>query len=565
MKRIFAFLALSASAVFAQTPVTTEVLNNYGLINAGTVAQGAIFIVKGSNLSDQTTTLQSAPLQTTLVGVRMEITVGSTTTFAPMYYALPQQLAGILPSNTPVGFGTLIVRNNGRSSAPRGISVVRSAFGLLTLNGSGNGSAAVHDAVTYELLSSTKSTNPGKYLIFYGSGLGPTAGNETLAQTGVNASGDLTGIPISVTIGGKTAQVLYRGRTSFPGLDQINVQVPTLDTYGCDVAVIIRTNNVAANAATIPVAQTGTTCPPPVNSGGGTIPIPGLTQSQIDGILARGIFRTGSVSVGRGIAHVVDFNGNTPPTTTRATVASGSFYSYSGTDLPLLFGTASLPSGYSLPAPGVCNVFESSTIPAIPTVAPNIVYRSLDAGPSLSVRGPGGTLVLPKESTLGFISYLVQGTSDNLPGGTYTFTGPGGPDVGSFSISADLGPELVWTNRTSVQTVTRANGVTLTWTGGDASQPVYISGTSVVVSLSGTSTAATFICYANQSAGTFSVPASILNRLPASADLGIPGFSYVTPGSLYIGTGAVTYRTEGNLDLLTFSSSSAVSQTTVFK
>ena len=89
MKRILSLLVLVASAALAQTPVTTEILNNYGLINGGTVAQGAIFIVKGSSLSDQTTTLQSVPLQTTLVGVRMEITVGGTTTFAPMYYALP--------------------------------------------------------------------------------------------------------------------------------------------------------------------------------------------------------------------------------------------------------------------------------------------------------------------------------------------------------------------------------------------------------------------------------------------------------------------------------------------
>jgi uncharacterized protein (TIGR03437 family) len=225
MKRILALVAFSVSAAFAQTPTVTQILNNYSLINAGSVAQGAIFIVKGSFLSDQTTALQSVPLQTTLVGVRMEITVAGTTTFAPMYYALPQQLAGILPSNTPLGNGTLIVRNNGRSSAPAAINVVRSAFGMLTVSGDGTGAARLQDASQgYQELSPTRATNPGNYLVFYGSGIGATAGNETVAQTGANASGDLTSIPTVVTIGGKNATVLYRGRTEFPGLDQINVQ-----------------------------------------------------------------------------------------------------------------------------------------------------------------------------------------------------------------------------------------------------------------------------------------------------------------------------------------------------
>src|SRR4051812_39699410 len=112
MRKAFAILAILASAAFAQTPVVTGIANNYSGINVGSVAQGAIFIVIGTGLADtQTTTLQSVPLQTTLPGnVRMEITVGTTTTFAPMYYALNTQLAGILPSNTPTGAGTLIVR-----------------------------------------------------------------------------------------------------------------------------------------------------------------------------------------------------------------------------------------------------------------------------------------------------------------------------------------------------------------------------------------------------------------------------------------------------------------------
>ena len=47
MKRILVLWALSSGAVFAQTPVITQILNNYGLINPGTVA-AAVERVAGS-------------------------------------------------------------------------------------------------------------------------------------------------------------------------------------------------------------------------------------------------------------------------------------------------------------------------------------------------------------------------------------------------------------------------------------------------------------------------------------------------------------------------------------
>ena len=154
-----------------------------------------------------------------------------------------------------------MVVTNGLSSAPVAITVVKSAFGMLALNGSGTGGAAVYDS-NFSLLSNTNATHPGNAITFWGSELGPTpAPDETVAQTGANASGDLTSIPITVQIGGVNAQVLYRGRSAFPGLDQINVVVPTLPstTYSCAVGVLITTNDVQANALSIPVAASGNT------------------------------------------------------------------------------------------------------------------------------------------------------------------------------------------------------------------------------------------------------------------------------------------------------------------
>src|SRR5262249_28764516 len=105
-RRILMFVLFSGF-LLAQAPVVTAVQNNYGRTASSDasygLAQGSIFIVKGTNLSIQADTpLQNPPLQTTLEGVRVRITVSGTTYYAPIYYVLSTQIAAVLPSNVPV-------------------------------------------------------------------------------------------------------------------------------------------------------------------------------------------------------------------------------------------------------------------------------------------------------------------------------------------------------------------------------------------------------------------------------------------------------------------------------
>ena len=561
-------MAFSVSAAFAQTPVITQILNNYSLINAGSVAQGAIFIVKGTALSDQTTSLQSVPLQTTLVNVSMQITVGSTTTSAPVYYALPTQLAGILPSNTPTGTGTLIVRNNGRSSAPATITVVKSAFGMLTVSGDGTGAARLQDASQgSQELSPTRATNPGNFLVFYGSGVGATAGNETVVQTGANASGDLTGIPITVTIGGKNAQVFYRGRTAFPGLDQINVQVPTLDTYGCNIVVSITTNNVAANLTTIPVAQSGTTCPPPTGGGGGGGGSINPTQSEIDSWIARGTYASGILSLTRstiyGTTIGVGAGGIVESTTlTKTDSIGGQFTSYGGADLAKVL-RGQLPAGYPITTPtvGSCVVYRSNQLI---NAYPNLTFSGLDAGPQLTSSGAGGTQFAPRQSSQGFgFTYSSTASLPNtyLNPGRFTLTGPGGASVGSFSGTVDVAADLVVTNAvTELSTINRSSPLTVRWTGGDTTATLTITGASI----DSTTTVGTFFsCLANVSAGQLTIPASILSQLPASQSIG--GFTVRGILSVNASGAGTRFNAPSGVDILIGTNSWAWSYTPAFQ
>jgi len=102
--------------------------------------------------------------------------------------------------------------------------------------------------------------------------------------------------------------------------------------------------------------------------------------------------------------------------------------------------------------------------------------------------------------------------------GTYTVTGAGGKDVKNFSTSITLGSPLEITGGLP-SNIVRGNGLTLNWTGGNASDPVQIFGSSSTSSGTGANTVTdTWSFFCNTTAGqkTFTVPSSVLTQLPAT-------------------------------------------------
>src|SRR5579862_3092031 len=139
-------LTLAACAALAQTPTITLVANasSYtppGLPNSG-IAQGAMFIVKGSGLGPATFVVAATfPLQTAIAGTSVSVTAGGKTVAGIMYYSGSTQLAAILPSSTPTGAGTLTVTYNGQTSAAASINVIQNGLGIFTVSQSGAGDA----------------------------------------------------------------------------------------------------------------------------------------------------------------------------------------------------------------------------------------------------------------------------------------------------------------------------------------------------------------------------------------------------------------------------------------
>jgi uncharacterized protein (TIGR03437 family) len=117
----------------------------------GGIAQGSFFYIKGSNLGPATGVVFTAgsanyTIGADLGGTRVKVTMGATVLDAFPYYASASQVNVILPSNTPVGGGTVTVLYNG-SQGVFPITVVRAAYGIFTLNSAGNGPAVVTDAL----------------------------------------------------------------------------------------------------------------------------------------------------------------------------------------------------------------------------------------------------------------------------------------------------------------------------------------------------------------------------------------------------------------------------------
>jgi uncharacterized protein (TIGR03437 family) len=486
--------------------------NNYSFIAPGLpnygIAQGSILDIFGTNLTTSNTPLQSVPLKTSLGGVTVTVTVNTTTTNVILYYVTPTQIAGILPSSTPLGTGTLSVFNNGKLTGSASIQVVQSALGILTLNGAGTGPAAAFDA-NNNYVAFTNSLNPGDYVVLWGSGVGPVAPgtDETIQQT----PADLTDVPFSAWIGGLPAKVYYHGRSQYPGLDQVILIVPQGVTPGCYVSVVGQSGNIVTNFVSIPVAATGRTCREPTL---------GLSAGQYQAIASSGKFAGGFIGIDNSILSLGGMSTNTG-------VAAAQFFTLTAAQ----FNALPMP----LPSVGSCTVFPRGRSLALVPSLRNLFAQvptgaGLDAG-SIVVTGPLGSAAMPASAQDFYDAISNTFNAGFIPasGGNFTFdNGAGGADVGKFSASVSIGTVgmFTWTNESSINAINRANGVTVNWSGATPNGFVIVSGSSR--SQQDPFPSSQFLCSVPASAGTFTVPPYVLLALPPGGNGQIP------PDSLHV-------------------------------
>lgn len=520
-----AAVSLFAGAAFAQAPSVAAggIVNHFsfaspGLPNAD-IAQGSIFDIYGTNIGPAVLTqLSGFPIPTVLANTSVKVTVGGTTVDVYLFFVSSGQIVGVLPSNTPIGAGTLTVTMNGQQSAPAPIRVVARSIGILSLNQAGYGAAAMQmpDGMGGVPLNSVQAPiKPLGVGVFYGTGSGAVTFDETVAAPAQQLAG------IQAFVDGKEARVLFGGRApGYVGLDQYNVEIPA-GVSGCRIPVAFLAGGVLSNYTTISVSDNGA-CPDP-------LPADPLPTTGTQSVGAVRLVRSGSkFPLGEG---VIDY------------ISDGGSSAFSVTD----FSKISPAPGSIFTTIGPCIVTPLKQ-PDQPDNTGSV--SSLDAGAVINVKGPNGDKQLAKFNVAGSIGYSTLLGSTPIPGlppgaapylspGTYTAdNGGGGPQVGPFMTSLTIPADFVWTNE-AITEVNRGQGLEITWTGGDPSWTVSIAGTSIVPASASQPEDAGyyFSCTVPSAPGRYTVPAQVLMTLPPSVVE-----DGVSTGGLTVGTFSVPER-----------------------
>ncbi len=287
MKHVLALFALSIAAI-AQ-PAITAVLDAGAYTS--NIAQGSVFVVKGSGLSPTGLVQATPPSYPTLLNtVRISLTAvsGGSVINPLMVYTYNvggvTQLAAVLPSSAAVGAYDLRVENGAATSSPFRMTVVARKPGIVTVSGDGAGpaQATLDGRLILQRVNSlgklgdfdSRSARPGERVDLWGTGIGPDLASDT-----GGTSGDQTAAgQIRVLVNGAEVTPSYAGRSQgYPGLDQIVFTLPATVAQNCAVTIQVRAGDVLSNAVTIATsAATTGACPTPtilineIESNGGT-------------------------------------------------------------------------------------------------------------------------------------------------------------------------------------------------------------------------------------------------------------------------------------------------------
>jgi uncharacterized protein (TIGR03437 family) len=189
-----------------------------------------------------------------LGGTALTVTdAAGTARAAAISYVSPTQVNFVVPAGTAPGTATVAVTNASGSVVTGTVAVVPVSPGIFSQDATGSGVAAasfvtVHadgsqttgPAARYDAATSTFAPLPVSlagdpvYLVLFGTGLRAHAG------------------PVTVAIGGVPATVTYAGpQLQFPGLDQVNVLVPSSLAGSGTVGVAVVVDGLAANVVSI--------------------------------------------------------------------------------------------------------------------------------------------------------------------------------------------------------------------------------------------------------------------------------------------------------------------------
>ncbi len=217
---------------------------NSGSAIPGSISPGEFITIFGTGLGGQPASLQlngDLTAKTTLGGTLVLINAVP----APMIFTSTGQVNAIVPYEVGTsGSASVQVVSQGILSTAWAVPVVPAAPSILTSGGAGVGQGAIVNQ-DHSLNNETNPALRGTVVEIYTTGGGQTS---PLSSTGsvARVAASLT-LPLSVTIGGVNAQVLYAGNApgEIEGVVQINVMVPPTAMPGT-LPVVVTIGGVAS-------------------------------------------------------------------------------------------------------------------------------------------------------------------------------------------------------------------------------------------------------------------------------------------------------------------------------
>ncbi len=520
-------VTLTVTGANAPTFSAGAVLNASGY--QSTLAPDTVFVIFGKGLGPSSLVAGSAPnYPEALAGTSVTFTPasGGAAVTAKMVYTTDGQIAGLLPSSIAPGTYAVRVTYNTLTSAPQNVTVVAHSFGIATANSAGTGTAQATIGNVNNGVSLTRFTpgnvsfgglswaltpaHPGDTLVLWGTGGGADAANDT-----GGTSGDQTAAgQFSVLVNGRAITPLYAGASSgYPGLWQINFQLPGDIATGCFTSLQVNAGGTVSNSVTIPIAA----------AGAGACSDPQLSQADLATLDTGGTIAFGGVGIVKTTATSSPASGGSVTTTTIER-ASGDIGVFTADAYGALF------SGIKVDACAVTDNTRSAT-----AKSPGTPSSYLDAGPALPLSGPGlpsGTALTVAVAGPIYGKTLTNGT---LAGGTYTLTGNGGKDVGPFSASAVFPASFSVGGWDSLNTIDRTQPLTISWSGGGDMVTIIGTTNSVVGKDAANSNlihTVEFTCTVPASRGSYTIPTEVLQPLlPEAINQPANGSAFLTVAS----------------------------------
>ena len=242
--RLYAFAFLLAPAcLLAQAPVigNDAILNGASFQRGQPITGGSLVSIFGTGLASRIAAADSIPLSTSLGGVTVQFTNGSTTLNAPLLYVQPDdpanqvisQINCQVPWNLVPGGVTanvsVVVTRDGVASQPAAVSVGPFSPGIFSSGGRAvvvnlDGSLAWPAGSVPGVFS--HAAKVGDVVVMYATGLGAVDTPVADGQNSLDKTRN-TAVKPTILVGGLPASIQFSGLSpQFVGVNQVNFVIP---------------------------------------------------------------------------------------------------------------------------------------------------------------------------------------------------------------------------------------------------------------------------------------------------------------------------------------------------